>query len=647
MDGTVDDAYVEESGKGTKRRKPGGTAALKGSTTKRDSKAKARKATARFNELESLRIQTDAYVKELKELKKVLGDEFVAKESSQREEAGPSLVSLVPSPAGAREPDPVRPTDIDITNAYLRHGNKSFGVVVGAGDEEDDGAHGRSSQAGHRPKVVLSEFFGELFPEREKLAGAMELNLKLQKRMELLLASNCAALQECDALAARINGVELDKRQRIKDLEHGTWRYKLGQSGADHVGSQSWFFRGASYADARGFVHLAKHLKLVSSGGEWSQDERAALERGVEEMAKERRALALMDQVEYIEDFVDLQRQHGLQDMVLAPTPSPNPGARTGARTGDVSGIPATDATGDALASSHGEYEVMTEAEAMTEVDWSLLAWRHVPKRTGKECMLQWRNDAKPSLKSGPFDEQEATRLRQLVKRHGEDAEAWEAIAPSLPGRTPLACLQEYTREGRAEEARAREKERRIGNLCFTDEDVNRVRQLVLKHGQSWKKIAKEFGSSWTPQQIMFEWRKHLQSTSGGVVVAKKGKWNKEEDDRLVKAVAVLGRQWAQVAQHVPGRTEMQVRERYVNHLDPEVKSNQPFTEEELAVVQREVPNHINPKSGRISWAKVARLLPSRTDRQVKKAWERLSRMAPHAKNNRVKKKRNPWDGDD
>ena len=131
-------------------------------------------------------------------------------------------------------------------------------------------------------------------------------------------------------------------------------------------------------------------------------------------------------------------------------------------------------------------------------------------------------------------------------------------------------------------------------------------------------------------------------------MVAKKGKWSKDEDDRLVKAVAVLGRQWAKVAQHVPGRTEMQVRERYVNHLDPEVESNQPFTEEELAVVQREVPNHTNPKSGRISWAKVARLLPSRTDRQVKKAWERLSRVAPRTKNNRVKRKRNPWDdGDD
>ena len=677
MDGTMDDAYVEESGKGTKRRKPRGTASRQGSTTKRDSKtkARARKATARFNELESLKIQTDAYVEELEEFKRILGDEFVAQESFQRE-ACPSLGSLVPSPAGARAPEHARSRDIDITNAYLRHGKKSFGVGAGIGDGEDgdgvvvvdtdgtddigdNGDDDGSPRTEHRPNVVLSEFFGPLFPERKKIARAMELNLKLQKRMELLLASNSAALEECDAFAARINEVDLDKRQRIKDMEHGTWRYKLGQSGADHISSQSWFFRGASYAAARGFVDVAKYLKLVSNSGEWSQDERAALVGGVEEMAKERRALALMDQVEYIEDFVDLQRQHGLHDMVLAPAAAPASGdvetgatGVTGATTGPTgdspAGSPAADPTWDAPACSHGQVEVMAEAAAMTDVEWSLLAWRHVPKRTGNECMLQWRNAANPSLKSGPFGDQEAKKLRQLVKRHGDHADAWDVIALSLPGRTPLACLQEHTREGRAEEARAREKERRIGNLCFTDEDVNRVRQLVLKHGQSWKKIAKEFGGSWTPQQIMFEWRKHLQSTGGGVLVAKKGKWSKDEDDRLVKAVAVLGRQWAKVAQHVPGRTEMQVRERYVNHLDPEVESNQPFTEEELAVVQREVPNHTNPKSGRISWAKVARLLPSRTDRQVKKAWERLSRVAPRTKNNRVKRKRNPWDdGDD
>lgn len=678
----MEDAYIEESGKGAKRRKPGGTVARKEST-KRNSKTKARaqKAPVRFNELESLKIQTDAYVQELEEFKRILGDDFVAQESFQRV-AGPSVpfVSLVPSLAGPRAPEQICARDHDSTNAHLRHGKKSFGVGAGLGGEEDvdrgggnDGGgddDGKCSDGGddgnvddkeesprtaHRPEVALSKFFAELDPQRENIARAIELNQQLQKRMELLLDSNEASLAECEGLRLRIKGVELDKRQRVKDMEHGTWRYKLGQSGAEYAGSQSWFFRGASYVGVRGFVDMAKHLKLVSNSGEWSQEERVALARGVEEMAKERQAVALMDQVEYIEDFVDLQRKHGLHDMVLAPTAS-SIGAVHGDRATRVTkktgatGQTGPDSPADPIEAaeihSHGDNKVMAEAEAMTDVEWSLLAWRHVPKRTGKECRLQWHNALKPSLKAGPFGEHETKKLRQLVKRHGDHADAWEVIALSLPGRTPLACLREHTREGRAEEARAREKERRIGNLCFTDEDVNRVRQLVLKHGQSWKKIAREFGGSWTPQQIMFEWRKHLQSTGGGVVVAKKGKWNKDEDDRLVKAVAVLGRQWAKVAQHVPGRTEMQVRERYVNHLDPAVESSQPFTEEELILVQREVPNHTNPKSGRISWAKVARMLPSRTDRQVKKAWERLARVAPRAKNNGDKRKRNPWDDD-
>ena len=658
----MDDAYVEESGKGTKRRKPGVTA-LPIDSTKRNAKTKTRaqKAPVRFNELESLKVQTDAYVEELEEFKRILGDDFVAQENLERE-ADPRFpfVSLVSSQAGAPAPDQGHTRDQVGTNSYLRHGNKSFGAGegLGNGDDVDDADGGndessRRSRTAHRPKVALSKFFAELDPERENIARAMELNLQLQKRMELLVASNNTSLVECDSLVSRIDAAELDKRQHVKDMEHGTWRFKLGQSGMGYIGSQSWFFAGASYVDTRRFIDLSRHLKLVSNSGEWSQDERVALARGVEEMAKERQALALMDQVEYIEDFIELQRKHGLQDMVLSAAGGPTDGADGDGAMGATGATGATEAANpadrtEAAARSHGADTLMVEAEAMTDIEWNLLAWRHVPKRTGKECMLQWRNAGKPSLKTGMFGDQERKKLRQLVKRHGDHADAWEFIAQSLPGRTPLACLQEHTREGRVEVARAREKERRIGNLCFTDEDVNRVRQLVLKHGQSWKKIAKEFGGSWTPQQIMFEWRKHLQSTGGGVVVAKKGKWSKDEDERLVKAVAVLGRQWAKVAQHVPGRTEMQVRERYVNHLDPEVESNQPFTEEELIVVQREVPNHTNPKSGRVSWAKVARMLPSRTDRQVKKAWERLSRVAPRKRKNRVKRKRNPWDdGDD
>ena len=637
-------------------------------------KKRGSKPSLQFDELESLKIQTDAYEHDLEEFKKILGDDFVAQESFRRE--------AVPSHAATQALELGYLGIRDSVNSYLRHGSKRFGDgmalgeekdkednrdagdAVGGGEGEDGGARvfagdkfatdvGAAEIDQTGSQAVLSQFFANLYPERENISRAVELNLKMQKRMELLVASNRASLVECDALAARITEIEREKRQRVRDLEHGRWRLALGQSGMEYDGGRSWFFKGARYINSRDFVDVAKHLPLISKSGEWNEEEREGLLRGIEEMAKERRALNLMDRVEYIEDFVKLQRENRLAELELlnnyqdTTIQSVDAEPLSDAGEGGAAGDPAM-ATASIAASSLRHGDVAEEAEAMTAEEWNLIAWRHIPKRSGIECMLQWHNAMKPSLKTGPFSGHEQKKLRQLAKRYGEHADGWEIISSNFPGRSPLLCLQEYTREGRAEEARAREKERRVGNLFFTDDDVQRVRQLVLKHGQSWKKIAKEFGGSWTPQQIMFEWRKHLQSTGGGIVAAKKGKWSKDEDDKLVKAVAVLGRQWAKVAHHVPGRTEMQVRERYVNHLDPQVESNQPFTDEELSLVRREVPKHTNTQTGRVSWAKVARMLPSRTDRQVKKAWERLLRVATRPqKKGRAKRKRNPWDDED
>ena len=44
------------------------------------------------------------------------------------------------------------------------------------------------------------------------------------------------------------------------------------------------------------------------------------------------------------------------------------------------------------------------------------------------------------------------------------------------------------------------------------------------------------------------------------------------------QAVAEVGKKWSQVALHVPGRTDVQCRERYVNILDPDLNPN-PWTE--------------------------------------------------------------------
>ncbi|RDX57739.1 Transcription factor MYB119, partial [Mucuna pruriens] len=52
-----------------------------------------------------------------------------------------------------------------------------------------------------------------------------------------------------------------------------------------------------------------------------------------------------------------------------------------------------------------------------------------------------------------------------------------------------------------------------------------------------------------------------------------KGQWNKEEDRKLIRLVKQYGeRKWAEVAEKLEGRVGKQCRERWNNHLRPDIK---------------------------------------------------------------------------
>ena len=51
------------------------------------------------------------------------------------------------------------------------------------------------------------------------------------------------------------------------------------------------------------------------------------------------------------------------------------------------------------------------------------------------------------------------------------------------------------------------------------------------------------------------------------------------------QAVAVYGSRWHKVAEWVPGRNQMQVRERWVNNLDPALKKHVTWTKEEDSIL--------------------------------------------------------------
>ena len=62
----------------------------------------------------------------------------------------------------------------------------------------------------------------------------------------------------------------------------------------------------------------------------------------------------------------------------------------------------------------------------------------------------------------------------------------------------------------------------------------------------------------------------------------------------MMQAVMAFGKKWARVAEAVPTRNQVQVRERWVNKLDPQLRSGKAWTEEEdliLDIALRECKN--------------------------------------------------------
>ena len=73
-----------------------------------------------------------------------------------------------------------------------------------------------------------------------------------------------------------------------------------------------------------------------------------------------------------------------------------------------------------------------------------------------------------------------------------------------------------------------------------------------------------------------------------------------------------------------PCRDEVRCREKWTNVLDPNSIDTSPFTEEEDTVITQEAQKFTDSDVA-VGWAKIASLLPGRTDSQCLRRWKDLS----------------------
>ncbi|XP_064086290.1 cyclin-D-binding Myb-like transcription factor 1 isoform X2 [Macrobrachium nipponense] len=171
----------------------------------------------------------------------------------------------------------------------------------------------------------------------------------------------------------------------------------------------------------------------------------------------------------------------------------------------------------------------------------------------------------------------------------------------------------------------------------YTAEEVNKLRELRIKHGNNWQAIAALLGRS----AASVKDRCRLLNEN-----CNRGAWTVEEEDRLAMAVYELasvfpgeqvtsGISWGEVAARVKTRSEKQCRTKWLNYLNWKRTSGVEWSKaDDIQLICRLSVCGVEEES-QVDWAVLARGWPAcRSPHWLRGKWWNLKKRLPHTSEN-------------
>jgi hypothetical protein len=138
----------------------------------------------------------------------------------------------------------------------------------------------------------------------------------------------------------------------------------------------------------------------------------------------------------------------------------------------------------------------------------------------------------------------------------------------------------------------------------WTDEEDNILIALVLsQQRRSWQKIAETLANK-TPYDCYLRFRSINPNL-------RKGAWDPTEDAKVLDAVKIYGKRWNKIAKVFTNRNAKQIRDRYINYLDPDIVKGKFTVDEDLLILD------LHSKYGN-RWSFIRKFIPHRSSDMIK-----------------------------